>query len=199
MHNAAVRLGLLVAMGSLGGVAMAAPEGQGTGQAYAGSQYGDQAKPEWQRRVEAQERAQRQQERNQEWQRQQQEEQRRQAEAQQRNNEAWQRQNEAWQRQQEAELRRRAAEQRHNDAAWQRQQREIIRRQAERQHREAGDYRPHHRWERGHRYGGPMYVVQDWGHYGLRAPPSGYHWVRADSDYLLIAVGSGVILDIVGD
>lgn len=52
------------------------------------------------------------------------------------------------------------------------------------------------RWERGHRYYGPNYVVRDYGHYRLRPPPRGYHWVRANNDYLLVAVATGVILDI---
>lgn len=54
----------------------------------------------------------------------------------------------------------------------------------------------HHRWERGHRYYGPTYVVRDYGHYRLRHPPRGYHWVRANNDYLLVAIATGIILDI---
>lgn len=60
-------------------------------------------------------------------------------------------------------------------------------------------YRPvHHRsnWRRGHRYQGPTYVVRDYGYYRLRQPPRGYHWVRANNDYLLVAVATGIILDI---
>jgi Ni/Co efflux regulator RcnB len=53
------------------------------------------------------------------------------------------------------------------------------------------------RWERGHRYTGPVYVVRDYGHYRLRPPPRGYHWVRGDAgDFLLVAIATGVILDI---
>jgi Ni/Co efflux regulator RcnB len=52
-----------------------------------------------------------------------------------------------------------------------------------------------HRWERGHRYYGPTYVVRNYGYYRLRPPPRGYHWVRADNDYLLVAIATGVILD----
>lgn len=51
-------------------------------------------------------------------------------------------------------------------------------------------------WERGHRYNGRSYVVRDYRHYRLRPPPRGYHWVRADNDYLLVAIATGVILDI---
>ena len=56
-------------------------------------------------------------------------------------------------------------------------------------------YDRHPRWERGHRYNGPVYVVRDYGHYRLRPPPRGYHWVRSNNDYLLIGIATGVILD----
>jgi Ni/Co efflux regulator RcnB len=54
----------------------------------------------------------------------------------------------------------------------------------------------HPRWVRGYRYAGPRYVVYDYGSYRLRPPPRGYRWVRADNDFLLIAIATGVILDI---
>ncbi|MBU6247601.1 MAG: RcnB family protein [Xanthomonadaceae bacterium] len=55
---------------------------------------------------------------------------------------------------------------------------------------------PGHRWERGHRYDGPVYVVHDYREYRLRPPPRGYHWVRADDgQYLLIGIATGIILD----
>ncbi len=64
-------------------------------------------------------------------------------------------------------------------------------------------YRNHSRpygpgpWRRGYRYRGPTYVVQNYGHYRLRHPPRGYRWVRADNnDFLLVAVATGIILDI---
>ncbi|TCV92164.1 Ni/Co efflux regulator RcnB [Luteibacter rhizovicinus] len=52
-------------------------------------------------------------------------------------------------------------------------------------------------WERGHRYDGPRYIVYDYRGYRLRPPPRGYHWVRSDNnDFLLVAIATGVILDI---
>lgn len=57
------------------------------------------------------------------------------------------------------------------------------------------NHRGPHRWARGHRYYGPTYVVRDYGHRHLRHPPRGYHWVRADNDYLLVAIATGIILD----
>ena len=59
-----------------------------------------------------------------------------------------------------------------------------------------GPYYGHGHWARGHRYGGPRYYVNNWDYYHLRRPPYGYRWVRADNDFLLVAVTTGLILDI---
>ncbi|MGL6289134.1 MAG: RcnB family protein [Silanimonas sp.] len=58
------------------------------------------------------------------------------------------------------------------------------------------------RWARGHRihdYGwAPTYVVVDYDRYGLRHPPRGYHWRRDDrGDWLLVAVATGIIADVI--
>lgn len=58
------------------------------------------------------------------------------------------------------------------------------------------------RWARGARYYdhgyGPTYVVRDYHGYGLRAPPRGYHWRRSDAgDYLLVAIATGIITDLI--
>lgn len=46
-------------------------------------------------------------------------------------------------------------------------------------------------------YRGSRYVVTDWRRDHLREPPRGYHWVRGDDNqFLLVAVASGVIADI---
>lgn len=57
-------------------------------------------------------------------------------------------------------------------------------------------------WSRGRHYGhrgyAPTYVVHDYGHYGLRHPPRGYHWRRSDAgDFLMVAVATGIIADII--
>ena len=56
-------------------------------------------------------------------------------------------------------------------------------------------------WSRGryvHHYQRPVYVVRDYRGYGLRHPPRGYHWMRDDyGDYLLVAIASGLIADLV--
>ncbi len=58
------------------------------------------------------------------------------------------------------------------------------------------------RWARGVRYYGngygPTYVINDYRGYGLRAPPRGYYWRRSDAgDYLLVAVATGIIADLI--
>jgi Ni/Co efflux regulator RcnB len=46
-------------------------------------------------------------------------------------------------------------------------------------------------------YRGSRYVVTDWRTRRLREPPRGYHWVRSDDgQFLLVAIASGVIADI---
>lgn len=58
----------------------------------------------------------------------------------------------------------------------------------------------HHGWARGEvlppHYHDDRYVVVDYGHYGLRPPPQGYHWVRVDNDVVLVAIASGVVADV---
>ena len=62
-------------------------------------------------------------------------------------------------------------------------------------------YRPisHFGWARGAYvpvvYRG--YYVQDWGYYGLRPPPPGYRWIYADGNFVLMAVATGLIADLV--
>lgn len=63
-------------------------------------------------------------------------------------------------------------------------------------------HRPAPRWVRGVRYHqhgyGPTYVVHDYRPYGLRAPPRGHYWRRSDAgDFLLVAVATGIIADLI--
>jgi len=71
--------------------------------------------------------------------------------------------------------------------------------------RRAGDWRgrgagPSHDWYRGSRlppqYRSRQYVVDDWRAHRLSAPPRGYYWVQAGSDYVLVAIATGVIASI---
>lgn len=61
-------------------------------------------------------------------------------------------------------------------------------------HRGAG---PDHRWFKGSRippqYRGSRYVVNDWRGHRLHQPPRGYQWVQYRGDYMLVAITSGVI------
>ncbi len=73
---------------------------------------------------------------------------------------------------------------------------------------EQGSYRsdnergagPSHGYYRGDRlpviYRTRQYVVEDWRGHGLRTPPRGYHWVQTGSDYVLVAIATGVILEL---
>jgi Ni/Co efflux regulator RcnB len=60
---------------------------------------------------------------------------------------------------------------------------------------------PDHNWQRGGRlppaYRTYHYVVEDWRGHRLAPPPRGYHWVQYGGDYLLVAIATGVILQII--
>ncbi|WP_082497561.1 RcnB family protein [Pseudorhodoferax sp. Leaf267] len=60
---------------------------------------------------------------------------------------------------------------------------------------------PEHRYHRGDRLPPGLrtrhYVVEDWRGHRLSAPPRGYRWLQVDSDYVLIAVATGLIAQIV--
>lgn len=59
---------------------------------------------------------------------------------------------------------------------------------------------PNHQFQRGDRlpveYRHRNYVVDDWRGHNLSAPPRGYHWVQTGSDYVLVAIATGVILQL---
>lgn len=72
---------------------------------------------------------------------------------------------------------------------------------ARRYHRD--DYRgggPRHDLRRGGRlsqeYRSNRYVVSDWRARHLSAPPRGHHWVRAGNDYVLAAIATGIIAQV---
>jgi len=68
---------------------------------------------------------------------------------------------------------------------------------AQRDERGAG---PDHSFQRGTRlpaqYRSRQYVVDDWRGHHLSAPPRGYHWVQTGGDYVLVAIATGVILQL---
>jgi Ni/Co efflux regulator RcnB len=56
-------------------------------------------------------------------------------------------------------------------------------------------------WRRGghvpYEYRSRQYVVDDWRSHRLHAPPRGYHWVQVGNDYVLVAVASGIIAQLI--
>lgn len=65
-------------------------------------------------------------------------------------------------------------------------------------------YRPGYTaWRRGGYlppyYRGGAYVIHDYGYYRLRPPPRGYYWYRAGNDYVLAAITTGLIFDIINN
>jgi len=59
---------------------------------------------------------------------------------------------------------------------------------------------PDHEFRRGQRlpaeYRHRQYVVDDWRGHHLSAPPRGYHWVQTGGDYVLVAISTGIILQL---
>jgi len=63
--------------------------------------------------------------------------------------------------------------------------------------RGAGPNQQFHRGERlSPEYRSRQYVVEDWRGHHLSAPPRGYHWVQTGGDYVLVAIATGVILQL---
>ena len=59
---------------------------------------------------------------------------------------------------------------------------------------------PNHAFHRGERlpveYRHRNYVVDDWRGHHLSAPPRGYHWVQTGADYVLVAIATGLIVQL---
>jgi Ni/Co efflux regulator RcnB len=47
------------------------------------------------------------------------------------------------------------------------------------------------------RYRNHQYVVDNWRDHHLRPPSRGYHWVQTGGDYVLAAIATGVIADLI--
>lgn len=60
---------------------------------------------------------------------------------------------------------------------------------------------PQHNFRRGgyvsNDYRASRYVVSDWRRYRLSAPPRGMQWVQGGNDYLLVALATGLIAQVV--
>lgn len=67
-------------------------------------------------------------------------------------------------------------------------------------HHEGPGAGPDHNFYRGERlpaqYRQRGYVVNDWRGHRLHAPQRGYQWVQSGSDYLLVAIATGVIAEV---
>ncbi|MEO6918526.1 MAG: RcnB family protein [Collimonas sp.] len=67
-------------------------------------------------------------------------------------------------------------------------------------HRDDRGAGPDHAFYRGQRlppqYRDRQYVVDDWRGHHLNAPPRGYHWVQTGGDYVLVAISTGIILQL---
>lgn len=59
---------------------------------------------------------------------------------------------------------------------------------------------PDHAYYRGERmpyeYRTRQYIVEDWRGHHLSAPPRGYQWVQSGGDYVLVAIATGIILQL---
>lgn len=59
---------------------------------------------------------------------------------------------------------------------------------------------PDHNFRRGGRlppeFRNRQYVVDNWRDHHLSAPPRGYHWVQTGGDYVLIAITTGIIAQV---
>lgn len=59
---------------------------------------------------------------------------------------------------------------------------------------------PDHAYHRGDRmppqYRTRQYIVEDWRGHHLSEPPRGYQWVQSGGDYVLVAITTGIILQL---
>jgi Ni/Co efflux regulator RcnB len=65
---------------------------------------------------------------------------------------------------------------------------------------ERAPYAYGYRWRRGERlpyeYRSRSYVVDDWRGHRLRPPPPGHYWVQYGDEYLLVAIATGLITEV---
>ncbi len=81
---------------------------------------------------------------------------------------------------------------------WQPERHNDDRRPDVREHRGAG---PEHQFQRGSRlppqYRQHIYVVNDWRVHQLPPPPRGHYWVQTGADYVLVAIATGIIVQLI--
>lgn len=54
-----------------------------------------------------------------------------------------------------------------------------------------------HQWHQGDHYHGNRYVVHNYSYYRLRPPPPGYQWVQNGGQFVMIAVATGLVTEII--
>ncbi len=91
-------------------------------------------------------------------------------------------------------------QQRQRDYVQQRQRGQWQQGRPGNQYRDGRGAGPDHQYYRGDRlspeYRHRNYVVDDWRGHNLNAPPRGYHWVQVGGDYVLVAIATGIILQL---
>lgn len=91
-------------------------------------------------------------------------------------------------------------EQREDAREQRREIRQEVRQEVRHQHARQRGAGPRHDLYRGTRlptaYHGERYVVRDYRRYQLNAPARGQQWVRAGNDYVLVALATGLIAQV---
>jgi Ni/Co efflux regulator RcnB len=91
-------------------------------------------------------------------------------------------------------------QQQQQQRGWEQQRQRSDQRQRGDEYRDARGAGPDHQFRRGDRlppeYRNRNYVVDDWRTHHLSAPPRGYHWVQVGGDYVLVAIATGIILQL---
>jgi Ni/Co efflux regulator RcnB len=91
-------------------------------------------------------------------------------------------------------------QQQQQQRGWEQQRQRPDQRQRGDEYRDARGAGPDHQFRRGDRlppeYRHRNYVVDDWRDHHLNAPPRGYHWVQVGGDYVLVAIATGIILQL---
>jgi Ni/Co efflux regulator RcnB len=58
-------------------------------------------------------------------------------------------------------------------------------------------YSSGHHWNHGDHFYGNRVVIENWNYYQLQQPPYGYEWVQDGDQFVLIALATGIITDII--
>jgi len=56
-----------------------------------------------------------------------------------------------------------------------------------------------HDWHNGDHFNGSRHPISNWSYYHLHQPPQGYEWVQDGDQFVLIAVTSGIIADVIAN